>query len=54
MTAVWNDVVNHMNLEEYDENKHWWCDTLVLESDAKRLEITTLCIIVDDNAKSVK
>ena len=53
MTAIWNDVVNCIKIEECTENKNGWWNTVMLESNGKRLAIITLYRIVDANTASV-
>ena len=53
MTAIWNDVVNYIKIEECTENKNGWWNTVMLESNGKRLAIITLHRIVDANTASV-
>ena len=51
MTEVCNDAVNHIKLEECTENKHEWWNTVMLESNGKRLSMITVHRIVDSNTK---
>ena len=53
MIVAWNDMLNHMKLEEFTENDNRWWNAAMFERNGKRLSIMTVCRIVDPNAKSV-
>ena len=53
MIASWNDVTNHMNLEECTENNNGQWNEVMLESNGKRCPVMTMCSTVDNNSKCV-
>ena len=53
MTALWNDVVDHIKVEECAENKHGQCNIVMLESKGKILATIIVHRTVDANTTSV-